>query len=255
MSLPFWIPFNGLREIQRSGVERVKIEVPKKVAPDTYQGCFMKKLLLYFGAVLLFASCTSTRRYAKYDESTANYLQPKGVNHVMPLLSDISVDEVRISYQQVFVNNLTKKDIKKPLSSSAINYMKDYSLTQAAFNNNADIIVCPLIDVKTSDDYKTITVTVTGYPGRYSNFRTCTAEDFEIIRMGETEQVLQKLTDEGLILPMPASQVTPMYKDTKNPNRLILEIPATQLVGNEKGSEEVTPIDMKEVKVSVVKEN
>ena len=213
----------------------------------------MKKTLLFFGVVLLFASCTSTR-YARYDESTANYLSPKGESHVMPLLSEISVDTARIRYQQEFVNNLKKKDIKKPLSSVAINYMKDYSLTQAAFNNNADIIVSPLIDVKTSDDYKTITVTVTGYPGRYSNFRTCTAEDFEIIRMGEIEQVLQKLTDEGLILPMPASQVTPMYKDAKNPNRLILEIPVTQLIGNEKSSEEVTPINMKEVKVSVVKE-
>lgn len=214
----------------------------------------MKKTLLFFGVVLLFASCTSTRQYAKYDESTANYLSPKGESHVMPLLSEISVDTVRIRYQQEFVNNLTEKDVNEPLSSSAINYMKDYSLTQAAFNNNADIIVCPLIDVKTSEDYKTITVTVTGYPGRYSNFRTCTADDFEIIRMGEIEQVLQKLTDEGLILPMPASQVTPMYKDAKNPNRLILEIPVTQLIGNEKGSEEVTPINMKEVKVSVVKE-
>lgn len=161
----------------------------------------MRKILLFLFAITLFAACNPTQNYVKYDESSAYYLNLQGQGFVTPMMSDISVSDQRISFKQVFMNNLTEDEAKQPFTPATVAYMKNYTLTQAAYANNADIIVSPLIDVKTSEDYKTITVTLTGYPACYTNFRKATKEDIELMKACEKMQNLQELNKRGIILP------------------------------------------------------
>lgn len=201
----------------------------------------MRKILLLVLLSALFVSCTTTSHYVKYNETMAYYLSPQGKSFTTPLITDITVDNERITYQQVFVNNLNDEDVKRPVSSEAISYMKSYTLTQAAFTNNADIIVCPLIDIKTSDDYLTITVKLTGYPGSYSNFRKASKEDFDLIRVSENELNLQELAKRGILLP-PCMQKG-VCSDEECP-----------MVGHKHNKvKEVTPVNLKEAKFTIEK--
>lgn len=155
----------------------------------------------------------------------------------MPLVTDIIVDSTRIKYQQEFVNNLKEEEMTNPIASESITYMKNYALTQACFEYNADLIVCPIFDIKTSEDYKTIKVTITGYVGHYSNFRTGSKEDFEMIRISEREWNLQKLSEKGVILPPSCHNCSNgecSHPDCKH--------------------KETTPVNCKEVKFTIEKE-
>lgn len=198
------------------------------------------KILLIAGVVALFASCAAPH-YARYNESSAYYLDPHGKGFVTPMMSDVTVDNNRIAYEQVFVNNLTDADVKEGVSSAAIIYMKNYTLTQAAFANDADIIVFPLIDVKTSDDLTQITVKLTGYPGHFSNFRKATKEDFDLIRISENEYNLQKLEKKGIVLP-------PCMQHCGTPD----ECPV--FGAKHHPQKEVTPVNLKEAKFTIEKE-
>ena len=117
-----------------------------------------------------------------YDEATARSINPVAMAHTTPIVADLSVTSQRIAHSETFENALTQEDIDNPSYSAEINYLKDYTLTRAAELNNADIILVPIYNVKTSDDMKTITVKVTGYPATYTNFRKATNADLELIR-------------------------------------------------------------------------
>ena len=161
----------------------------------------MRKILLLLFSLAFFAACKSPQHYVKYDESSAYYLELQGKGYVMPLIGDISVTNQRITFEQVFTNNLKEEDVQSAITPAIVQYMKNYTLTQAAIANNADIIVSPLIDVKTSADYTTITVKLTGYPACYTNFRNATKEDFEILRLCEKTDAEKKLAEQGIIAP------------------------------------------------------
>ena len=201
----------------------------------------MRKILLLVLISALFVSCKTTSHYVKYNESMSYYLSPQGKSFTTPLMTDITVDNERITYQQVFVNNLSEEDVKSPISSEAIQYMKKYTLTQAAFANNADIIVCPLIDIKTSDDFTLITVKLTGYPGSFSNFRKANKEDFDLIRMSENELNLQELAKQGILLP-PCMQ-----------NGVCSDEECPMVEHKHKRVKEVTPVNLKEAKFTIEK--
>lgn len=195
----------------------------------------MRKILLLAVPVILFMSCSGpkTLRYATYNENSAYYMNPTGRGFSTPLVSDISVSNDRITYEQEFVNHpmsLSKKVIG--ISDKDIDYMKTYTISQAAIINGADIIVYPVFAVTTSDDGSTITVTLTGYPGRYTNFRKAQKEDFELIRMSENELYLQELAKKGILLPP-----CPEGPDCKH--------------GKDKCKKEGTPVNVKDVKVTI----
>ncbi len=190
----------------------------------------MRKILLFLFSLAFFAACKSPH-YVKYDESSAYYLELRGRGFVTPLISDITVSEQRISFVQEFKNNLSEEDANATFTPAVVQYMKNYTLTQAAIANNADIIVSPLIDVKTSQDYTTITVTLTGYPARYTNFRDATKEDFESIRLSEMIVTGQKLEEKGIILP---TCNFPFYNDD-------MECPMVDKRKEHKGVKPVSP--------------
>ncbi len=119
-----------------------------------------------------------------YDEATAHSIDPVATAHTTPIVADLSVTQTRITHKETFGNNLTAADLTNPNRSAEINYLKDYTLTRAAKLNNADIIIAPTYDIKTSQDMNTITVEITGYPASYTNFRKATVTDLDLIQRG-----------------------------------------------------------------------
>lgn len=119
-----------------------------------------------------------------YDEATARSIDAVATAHTTPIVADLSVAPKRITHKEIFGNALTADDLINPSRSAEIRYLKDYTLTRAVKENNADMILAPVFEVKTSEDMKTISVEVTGYPASYTNFRKATNADLELIRNG-----------------------------------------------------------------------
>ena len=157
----------------------------------------MDKKIIFFAVSALFL--TSGQLFAQnkkdrvvvvedekygYDEATASSINPVATAHTTPIVADLSVSPNRITHKETFGNAITESDIKNPELSAEIRYLKSYTLTRAAKTNNADLILVPVYEVKTSDDMKTITVEVTGYPASYSNFRKATTADLDLIKQG-----------------------------------------------------------------------
>lgn len=167
----------------------------------------MRKMLLMALPFVFLAACTSDH-YITYNKSNVSTLEPTARSFTNPLISDITVGNERITFELVYNNDPVNEKGERPknpngniLTDDLIEYMRVYTLTQAAIANDADIIVCPIVCFTTSDDGRQITVKVTGYAGRYTNFRTAQAEDFELIRTSENEALLQKLAEENVIIP------------------------------------------------------
>lgn len=116
-----------------------------------------------------------------YDESTARYLKPEMTGFVTPTAADLHVFETRISHVENFPNTLTFGDIQNVNNSGTIEYFKNYTVAQAVKKHNADVIIAPVFDIKTSEDLLSIMVTVYGYPANYVNFRKATTEDLNLV--------------------------------------------------------------------------
>ena len=147
---------------------------------------------IMLGTIAL-ASCS--QNLYRYDESNARFEEPTMKTYVSPTIADLNVQSTRVSHTEVFDNSLDLKDLNAPDRSGTITYMKAYTVSMAARKSNADVIIGPIFDMRTSDDFQKVTVSVVGYPATYVNFRKATDDDFKLIRQSTaTNTVL--VTDE-----------------------------------------------------------
>lgn len=130
---------------------------------------------------LLASACSTSRIVYRYDESTSRYIAPTMSGYVTPIAVDLRIDTIKIVYIENFPNTLTYKDVNNIENSGTIEYLKNYTIAQAVKKYSADVIVAPIFDVKTSEDFSTITITITGFPAHYINFRKATTEDINLI--------------------------------------------------------------------------
>ncbi len=159
-----------------------------------------KTLLLLLLPAALVVSCAAPQRFVTYSENSAYYVDPSGRVFTTPLISDVSVSGTRITFEQVFDNHpLGSSKHRRDLNEKDIEHMKTYTMAQAAFTYHADIIVYPVFALKTSKDASTITVTITGYPASYTNFRNATMEDFELINASEMKDYIGELAKKGIV--------------------------------------------------------
>lgn len=131
--------------------------------------------------VVVLGGCSTTEKFYRYDESTARYLTPGMTGFVTPTAVDLQISATRISHTETLPNTLTQRDIDDIEYSGTVHYLKNYTVSQAVKKYNADVIVAPIFDIKTSDDFSTITITVTGYTANYINFRKATSEDINLV--------------------------------------------------------------------------
>lgn len=170
-----------------------------------------KRVLLIAAALLLAAGPLSAQNKKDatygYDEATASSISPVATAHTSPIVADLTVSPKRITHKETFGNALTANDLLNPDRSAEIRYLKSYTLTRAVKLNNADLILVPVYEVKTSDDMRTITVEVTGYPASYTNFRKATTSDLDLIKQSyNTSSKTPKINESQTTIINPAEQ-------------------------------------------------
>lgn len=150
-----------------------------------------KNLLLLGIIVSAFLTSCSTQQdttyYYRYDESTARYINPEmRATFISPTIADLDISSNKITESVTYDNKLTLIDIQNLAggqTSNNIEQLKSMTISKAVKKYNADVIVAPIFDIVTSKDYNTITVSISGYPATYKNFRKVTNEDAAVMRV------------------------------------------------------------------------
>lgn len=146
----------------------------------------MKKNILIIASVVAAFFVTSCTQTYNLTEDNTHLLNVASSAYTLPTVAELQVTPTKISFQMTYNNNLSLKDISAFSESPKVQYMVKLTLNKAAAKYDADIIVAPNYSIATSEDYRKVTVTITGYPATYTNFRTATAADMEIIKGGNS---------------------------------------------------------------------
>lgn len=150
----------------------------------------LKASLILLVAILL-SSCSSL--YYKYDESTARYMNPAMIPILItPTIADLDISNEKITATEKYDNTLTQYDFDNFDNSPTIEYLKNYTVSKVVKQYDADVIVAPIFDIQTSEDYGTINVTVTGYPAKFVNLRNVTESDSTAMKVYELNIIQPK---------------------------------------------------------------
>ena len=119
----------------------------------------MKKLVLFLAVAAMVTSCSSAKLINSATHSKAKAIQP-----VTALYADLSVSPTKISYFLI-----PSKTVLQGGYDNVINTAVREALIA---NGNADVLVAMETQVKHNADGEIESVTVTGYPATYTNFRS-----------------------------------------------------------------------------------
>ena len=148
-----------------------------------------------------FTSCKTVpepvNRYSyHYQEATIKYSYPeRSETQIFPTVVDLEISSEKIEYSETFTTMLemTPSQFKKfaeALNSHLLNgteppFVKNWKtqvVAKAAIKYHADEIVSPIFIVSPNEDKTAVTVTVTGYIGKYKNFRNATEKDIKFLK-------------------------------------------------------------------------
>ena len=144
----------------------------------------MKKNILVLVAAIAALFATSCGTTYNITDNNTHLLSVASSAYTLPTVAELQVTATKISFQMTYKNNLSLKDIADFSASPKVQYMIKLTLNKAAEKYDADLIVAPNYSIATSEDYKNVTVSITGYPATYTNFRTATSADMEMIKNG-----------------------------------------------------------------------
>ena len=143
----------------------------------------MKKIIFFFGAVVLICSC-SVPKATSYSYSEYKTISPSQSVYTVPVIADLDVAKESITYAERINKNITTMtDAEVEALASR---EKEVVVANAAKANKADVIVAPTINI-TTDVNKNLVIVVTGYPAKYKNFRSATEADKWIVESATTE--------------------------------------------------------------------
>ena len=121
------------------------------------------KLVIVVVSATLLQSCTSVSKF-----STAKTIDIAASVNQKPTLADLEVRETKVS------GTASYKSTEKGFEA-----IKQEAVANALKSVNADILVEPKYDTEVKSS--TTTITVTGYPGFYKNFRAVKVEDLPVL--------------------------------------------------------------------------
>ena len=130
-----------------------------------------------------------------YQEATANYSNPnRSETFIFPNVADLEVTPTKITYSQNFSTKkqMTASEFKKfreefnrQLNSgnepSFVKEWKSLVIANAAIKYQADEIVAPIFIITPNANKTEVEVKVTGYVGKYKNFRKATEKDINFL--------------------------------------------------------------------------
>ena len=119
----------------------------------------MKKLFLFLAVVAMATSCSSAKLISSATHSKAKAIQP-----IAALYADLKVSPTKISYFLI--------PSKTVLQGGYDNVVNTAVREALIANGNADVLVAMETQVKYTADGVIESVTVTGYPATYTNFRS-----------------------------------------------------------------------------------
>ena len=165
----------------------------------------MKHFHLSVGALLTiclfsFASCKIVpepiNKYSyHYQEATIKYSYPeRSETKIFPTIADLEISSEKIEYSETFTTILEMTQSQFKIFAEALNdhllngteppFVKNWKtqvVAKAAIKYHADEIVSPIFIVSPNENKTAVTVTVTGYIGKYKNFRNATEEDIKFL--------------------------------------------------------------------------
>lgn len=152
----------------------------------------MLRKVIYAGALLLIMSgCGVTNKTVTYRENMSRAFEPDIDAKMIPLTGDVKViedsDGTPKKIDKTYVFKYGVDYFSDVISAKLISTCKSEALSKASMEENADLIVAPLLNVSVKENIKSskatvaktseITVRVTGYPAVYQNFRPMSADD------------------------------------------------------------------------------
>lgn len=161
----------------------------------------MKKLLFLIATATIGLFSTSCSSEYGITENNTRLMPVTSTAHTMPTVAELRVSSSKISHQVTVTNRFSLKDISNYGDSPKMVYLQKLALNQAAQKYDADVIVAPSYSITTSDDLKTITITVTGYPANYYNFHTATTEEMNIISNDPEHSMVVPCTSSSITDP------------------------------------------------------
>lgn len=127
----------------------------------------MKKLVFAIAVIMCAVSC-STPSFVSYSAKTADL--PYSIK-ALPMTSQLNVSETKVSA----IVKVGKNDLKKSKKM-----MEDWAVSEALKQTGGDILLEPRYEYNYKNNVL-VSVTVSGYPATFSNFRPMTKEDAETI--------------------------------------------------------------------------
>lgn len=129
----------------------------------------MKKLCFLALAAVLFASCSVTTPKAKIISSATHKKVSPSQLVVTPVAADLKVESKKITFfyipSQLVANGGKDNVINTAIQEALIS------------NGNADVLVGVETQIKYRVSGEVESITVSGYPAKYINFRQATEED------------------------------------------------------------------------------
>ena len=121
---------------------------------------------------------------ATHNSSQVRYtnIQSPGVYHI-PIVADLDVKQEKV----------IGKSNSKEARTSDINILKRNALADALLRSSADLLVEPTYSMETNSAIAPRTVTVSGWPANYKNFRQMRTDDKELIEMGLVKEMTTEI--------------------------------------------------------------
>jgi hypothetical protein len=140
----------------------------------------MKKVTLFLGVAALISSCsTSIPMATSYSYSEYQTVSPSQSVYTAPVIADLNVAEERITYAERINKNITT------LTDAEVEALafreKEVVIANAAIKYQADEIVAPIFIITPNANKTEVEVKVTGYVGKYKNFRKATEKDINFL--------------------------------------------------------------------------
>lgn len=145
----------------------------------------MKKL--FFFALLTLAAWSDNafaqKANVKMQDTQARLVNVYSRGYVKPLTVELKVDDSKGRITRSYP--LTKEETEVEMGGSLDN-IRSYAVYMASQEYHADAIVAATFNFRTNDDGKGYTITITGYPASFVNWKTASEADYEWIRMEKT---------------------------------------------------------------------
>ncbi len=132
----------------------------------------MRKLTTLIVILLTTCAMQAQKESIIYRESDGRNIEPLQNAVIVPLVADLElISQTRIEYTETFEGIITRAVI------SDIDSYKKLVLLNAMKKYKADTMIAALININTREDGGALIVTVTGFPAKYTNFRSMTKDD------------------------------------------------------------------------------